>query len=80
MKTKTKDEKEMYLSVTKQPIKEPIAYCKSHKKYLTYKQMKLHKCTIKGCTGLQKIDCEYWKEKNRRKAEAKERKRRYKGD
>lgn len=64
----------MYKSIDKNMIKDPVAYCKTHKGFLSKKQMKVHQCVTKGCTGLQKIDGEFWEERRRRKREAKERK------
>ena len=52
-------------------IKDPVAYCKSHKCYLSKKQMKVHRCLSRGCTGLQKMDCPYWEERKQRKESAK---------
>ena len=68
---------ELVRSIDKNMIKNPVAYCKTHKGYLSRKQMKIHQCVPKNCTGLKKIDCPYWEERQRRKREAKERKKQY---
>jgi len=64
----------LYGSIDGNLILKPVAYCKSHRCYLSKKQMKTHQCTRKACTGLQKLDCPYWHERERRKQAAKERK------
>lgn len=61
-------------------MKPRVAYCKSHRRELTVKQMKLHKCVQKGCTGLQRYeDHPYWVKRAEHKAVAKERRRRLRG-
>lgn len=52
----------------------PVGYCKSKKGHLTKKLMETHKCHIKKCTGFEKIDCEYWRQKQRKKDAKKQRK------
>lgn len=61
-------------SIDKNMIKNPVAYCKCHKGYLSLKQMKVHRCVQRGCTSIEKIDCPYWEERQRKKEEAKRRK------
>lgn len=70
----------LYRSIDKNLIKQPIGYCKTHRGYLSLKQMRLHKCTKKGCTGFRKLECPYWEERQRRKDEAKQRKKNSKED
>jgi len=50
-----------------------VAYCKSKKGFLTAKQIRLHKCLKIQCTGLLKLNCKYWEERQKRK-DAKKRK------
>jgi hypothetical protein len=64
----------LYKSIDKNMIKEPVAYCRCHKAYLSKKQMKIHRCISRGCTGLQETNDEFWEERRRRKKEAKLRK------
>lgn len=63
----------LYKSIDKNVIKEPIAYCKTHHAYLSKKQMKVHRCVARGCTGLQKTDEKFLKERRQRKKAAKQR-------
>lgn len=58
-------------NITKQ---KPVAYCKTHKYYLTEKQMKLHRCLTRKCTGLQRLSHEFWDEREERKRQKKIRK------
>lgn len=51
-----------------------VGYCKSKKAFLTKKLMETHKCNIKKCTGFEKIDCEYWRQKQLIKERRKRRK------
>ena len=62
----------LYKSIDKNMIKEPVAYCKSHHRYLSEKQMKVHRCISRGCTGLQQIDNKFWEERRQRKKAKKE--------
>lgn len=71
---------ELFKSIDKNLIKKPIGYCKTHKGYLSLKQMRLHKCMKKGCTGFKKVEGPYWEERQRRKDEAKQRKKQNKED
>lgn len=73
------DEK-LYRSIDHNMILKPVAYCKSHHRYLSKKQMRVHRCISRGCTGLQPIDDEFWEERRRRKQAKKERKREIYGD
>ena len=63
----------LYKSIDKNMIKEPVAYCKTHHGYLSKKQMKVHRCVARGCTGLQETNEEFWEERRRKKREAKQR-------
>jgi len=67
-------EDELYKSIDKNYILKPVAYCKTHHAYLSKKQMKVHQCVKKGCTGLEKIDCYFWQERERKRNEARKRK------
>ena len=62
----------LYKSIDKNMIKQPVAYCKSHHRYLSEKQMKTHRCISRGCTGLQLIDDTFWEERRKRKQEKKQ--------
>ena len=42
--------------------------------YLSTKQMKVHKCLQIGCTGLERLEHPYWDERQRKKDEAKRKK------
>ncbi len=64
----------LYKSIDKNMIKQPVAYCKSHHRYLSKKQMKVHRCISRGCTGLQPIDNKFWEERRMRKQLAKQKK------
>lgn len=64
----------LYKSIDKNMIKNPVAYCKCHHGYLSKKQMKVHRCLSRGCTGLRKTDEEFWEERRQRKKAAKQRK------
>lgn len=66
----------LYKSIDGNKIKQPVAYCKSHHRYLSKKQMRVHRCISRGCTGLQPTDDEFWEERRRRK-QAKKEKRNY---
>lgn len=41
---------DLFQSIDKNMLKSPVAYCKTHKGYLSTKQMKVHKCLQIGCT------------------------------
>ena len=60
-------EEQLYKSIDGNTIKNPVAYCKSHKGYLSLKQLKVHRCTSRCCIGLEKLDCPHWRERNRRR-------------
>lgn len=70
------DEK-LYRSIDHNMILNPVAYCKSHHCYLSKRQMKVHQCTRKHCTGLKKLDCSYWQERQQRKNERKKQKQKF---
>lgn len=65
---------DLFQSIDKNMVKSPVAYCKTHKGYLSTKQMKVHKCLQIGCTGLERLDHPFWDERQRKKDEAKKRK------
>ncbi len=62
---------ELFLSVDRNEVKDPVAYCKSKHRYLTKKQMKIHKCLQIKCTGLERLKHSYWEERQQIKDEAK---------
>ena len=46
-----------------------VGYCKCHRKWLTLKQLKRHKCLGKACPKLErKEEHPYWAERERIKA------------
>lgn len=49
------------------PLERCVAYCKYHKYYLTYKQMKRKGCLQKQCRLLKRLNCPYWEERRKRK-------------
>lgn len=51
----------------------PVAYCKTHKCYLTAKQLTIHKCIRRECIGLRKLPHEFWDKRAERKKMKKER-------
>lgn len=61
-----------YKSIDNNYIKHPVRYCKTHHRYLSEKQMKVHRCVSRGCTGLQPIDDTFWEERRKRKQEKKQ--------
>lgn len=65
---------ELFLSVDRNEVKDPVAYCKSKHRYLTKKQMKIHKCLQIKCTGLERLKHSYWEERQQIKDEAKRKK------
>lgn len=65
---------DLFQSIDKNMLKSPVAYCKTHKGYLSTKQMKVHKCLQIGCTGLERLEHPYWEERQRKKDEAKRKK------
>lgn len=65
---------DLFQSIDKNMVKSPVAYCKTHKGYLSTKQMKVHKCLQIGCTGLERLEHPYWEERQRKKDEAKRKK------
>lgn len=67
------DEK-LYRSIDRNMIRKPVAYCKSHHCYLSKRQMKMHRCISRGCTGLQPVDDEFWEERRKRKQAKKQKK------
>lgn len=52
------------------------AFCAFHKRALTPRQMKKHKCLSKGCTALIRAEHPLWEERERRKEQRKKRRRR----
>lgn len=53
--------------------KKPCAIChsKAHKGYLTAAAVKEHQCCERNCPCLQKLEHDYWKQKERKKLEKK---------
>lgn len=53
--------------------KDPVAYChyRRHPGYMTAGLIKTHGCLRRKCPKLQKLECEYWEERRRRKNMAK---------
>jgi hypothetical protein len=68
-------DKVLYKSIDGNYVKKPIAYCKVRKKYLTQKQMKVHRCATRACMSLRQCDDEFWEERRKRKQEAKAKRR-----
>lgn len=52
------------------------AFCAFHKRALTPKQMKKHKCLAKGCTALVRAEHPLWVEREQRREVRKARKQR----
>ena len=49
-------------------------YCKKHCKWLTVKQIRTKECLSKNCWHLEKMEHEYWHQRERMKAKRKSRK------
>ena len=63
-----------YRTIDGNHAKEIIGYCKSHKGYLTEKQLRVHRCLRRQCTGLERIDCKFWQDRQEKKDAQKRRK------
>lgn len=48
-----------------------VAYCCYHRVWITKNQMRQKACLSKQCGALMKIQCQYWENRKKRKAEAK---------
>lgn len=48
-----------------------FCHCDTHRGYLTKENVTKHKCLKKSCTFFQKVDLEYWENRDRQKATAK---------
>jgi len=46
-----------------------ICHCKAHEGYLTAAAVKEHQCCEKECPYLQKLEHDYWKQRERKKLE-----------
>lgn len=57
-----------------------VAYCKSKHGFLTARQVRLHKCLQIQCTGLAKLDCQFWEDRQKLKERRKQRKEKIKGE
>ena len=48
-----------------------VAYCHKYNRYITAQQMKTKGCIQKDCEYLEKLDCQYWRERaNKKKRKA----------
>lgn len=54
-----------------------VVYCQYHNYYLTSRQLKQKGCESKNCPFMQKLEHTFWKLKEKKKREKKERKLRY---
>lgn len=57
--------------------KRPCAYCRLHHFTMSVKQVKIKKCISKGCHYLKKCDHEYWKMRDDKRQDKKERKKQF---
>lgn len=51
-----------------------VAFCKTKHGYLTPRMIKVHRCLRIQCTGLERMDCEFWELRKRKKDAQKQRK------
>lgn len=68
------DEEEVYTGIDGNQVKSPVAICRfyKHRGYLTVNMIKVHGCLKKNCSRLQRLDCQYWEDRKKKKQNAKD--------
>ena len=51
-----------------------VGYCKFHKGYMTFKQIKKKECLQKQCSALERLPHQFWKQREIKKQNKKEKK------
>ena len=62
-----------YIGIDGNPIskQKPIAYCRYYKGYLTKRMIKTHRCLTRQCSRLERLDSDYWTDREQRKISSK---------
>lgn len=73
-------DEEVYIGIDGNQIKSPVAICHfyKHRGYLTVNMIKVHGCIKRNCGRLQRLDCQYWEDRKKRKENAKKARKEFK--